>query len=182
MSDVGVKGYMDLLARSVPNPVDEEVVPLHNDVAPQYDVKHEKPEHRLAVFLKAQGFSNREIAAKLGMTTVWVGYALKQPWARRMLLKEIQDQGRDGIHELLKGAAPDCVLTLIDIAADEKAKNSDRCCAATAVLDRFLGKPTQRIESTNTNVTTTMNDVKKMQKELEEVELELQRVTGGVKN
>ena len=156
--------------------------PLFNDVAPQYDIKHEKPEHRLIVFLKAQGFSNREIATKLGLTSVMVGYTLKQPWARIRLLREIEESGRDGIHELLKGAAPDCVLTLIDIAACSNAKDSDRIAASQAVLDRFLGKPTQRVESVNTNVNTTMQDVQRMQSELVEVEAELKRVTGGVQN
>lgn len=157
----------------------DSVDPLFNDVDPAYVIKHEKPEHRIVIFLKAQGFSNREIAERTGMTTTAIGYILKQPWARARLLAEIQSAGRDGVHELLKGAVDDCVLTLIDIQADEKARASDRISASTAILDRFFGKPTQRVESINTNVTASMNDVTKMKQELAEVDSELQRLTGS---
>lgn len=155
---------------------------LFGDQNPSYTVKHERPEHRIIIFLKAQGHSNVEIATLTGFTTVMVGYVLKQPWARMRLIHEIEQSGRDGVHELLKGAVNDCVLTLIDIAGDQEAKRSDRIAASNSVLDRYLGKPTVRVESTNTNVTATMSDVKKMQDELATVEAELQRVTGGARN
>jgi hypothetical protein len=155
---------------------------LFGDREPMYEIKSERPEHRIITFLKAQGLSNREIARRTGFTTTAIGYILKQPWARARLLQEIETAGRDGVHELLKGAVDDCVLTLIDVQGDEKAKHSDRISAANSILDRYFGKPTQRVESINTNVQAKMDDIERMKKELAEVETELSRVTGSAKN
>lgn len=156
--------------------------PLFGDRPAHHLLQREHPTHRMIVFLKAQCLSNREIGERLGHKEDTVSNVLRQPWARARLLKEIEQTGRDGIQELLKGAAPDCIMTLIDIARDEKARNSDRVSAANSIVDRFLGKPTQRVESINTNVSATMGDVSKMQAELAEVERELARVTGVAKN
>lgn len=156
--------------------------PLFGNQAPAYDIKHERPEHRVITFLKAQGLSNREIAQRIGFTPTAVGYILKQPWARARLLQEIESAGRDGVNELLKGAVDDCVLTLIDIQGDDKAKTSDRIAASNSILDRFFGKPTQRVESINTNITTKLSDVDKLRKEAAEVDAELARLTGGTRN
>lgn len=152
--------------------------PLFNDQQPLYTIKHERPEHRIIVFLKAQGLSNKEIAERTGFTTMMVGYTLKQPWARERLLREIEQTGRDGVHELLKGSVEDSVLTLIEVQNDEKAKHSDRLAAANSILDRFFGKPTQRVESKNVNIRATAEEVSELEKQLAEVDRELQRVTG----
>lgn len=155
---------------------------LFCDQPASYNIKHERPEHRVIVFLKAQGMSNKEVSERTGFTTVMIGYVLKQPWARVRLLQEITEMGRDGMAEILKGAAVDSVLTLLDVRDSEKSRPSDKIAAANSLLDRYLGKPTQRVESINTNVNASMCDVKKMQAELVEVEAELTRVTGGTRN
>lgn len=156
-----------------------EPEPLFNDQDPLYTIKHERPEHRIIIFLKAQGLSNREIAERSGFTPTMIGYTLKQPWARRRLLREIETTGRDGVHELLKGSVEDSVLTLIDVQNDEKAKASDRMAAANSILDRFFGRPTQKVETTNLNIKATADDVRQLEEQLVEVDKEMQRLTGA---
>src|SRR5262245_42118388 len=45
---------------------------LFNDRPPNLRILHEKPEHRVLVFLKAQGLSNTEIAQRTGYQIAWV--------------------------------------------------------------------------------------------------------------
>jgi transcriptional regulator with XRE-family HTH domain len=150
---------------------------LFNSKDPNLVIRHEKPEHRIVIFLKAQGKSNREIAARTGMTEAWVSQILRQPWARARLLTEIREAGRDGVNELLKGAVADSILKVIEIR-DTAEKESDQLSAAKDILDRFLGKPTQRVESHNTNLNITPKDMSELDREIADIEAEIGRVTG----
>lgn len=166
----------------VVDPLFNVVDPLFNDGKATYELKREKPEHRLLIFLKAQGLSDREISARTGFTVVMIAYVLKQPWARHRLLQEIQTIGRDQLSEVLKSSMVDSVFTLIEVRDSEKSKPSDRVAASNSLLDRYLGKPVARVEAVTTNLTTKLEDIAKMQKELAQVEQELARVTGVAKN
>lgn len=147
---------------------------LYNDKLAPLRLKKEKPEHRIIVLLKAQGYSNKEIAERMGMTSVAVGYILRQPWCRERLLAEINSSGRDAVNELLRGAVADAVLTLIDVA--QNGKPSERVTAANSVLDRYYGKPTQRVETDNTHHFATVEELDRQIKSLEEQE---QALLGG---
>lgn len=154
--------------------------PLFGNELHSVRLKKELVEHRQMVLLKVKGFSDAEIAGMLDYTPVAVRIILRQPHTRKMLLDLLHKEGAFGIDKLLKSAAEDCVLRLIDIVRDEKAKHNDAIAASEALLNRFLGKPTQRIESTNVNVSTSLQNISKTQKELAEVEAELKRLTGRV--
>ena len=146
-----------------------------NPTDPQVALKHERPAHRLAILLKAQGLSNKEIAERLGLSAIHVGNILRQPWARKRLVEEIQRSGRDEIQALLAGSAVDSINTLIELRDDDEVENSVRKAAADSLLDRFLGKPTQRVESKNeTHVFS--GDVARIDQELAEFEAEEKRL------
>src|SRR2546430_16148555 len=66
---------------------------LFNDRKPNFAILSEKPEHRLVVFLKAEGLSNTEIAARTGYQLAGVGQAPRQPWARERLVQEMSHAG-----------------------------------------------------------------------------------------
>lgn len=149
---------------------------LYGSQPPNLAILKESPRHRMAIFLKAQSLSNREIALRLGFSEAWVCQILRQPWAQERLLKEIQESGRDAVTELLRGAAVDCVMTQISIHSDPKVPPAARNAAANSLLDRLYGKPTQRVETFNTN--TTVESVASLDEKLAALEKEEARLRG----
>jgi predicted transcriptional regulator len=133
----------------------------------------EQPHHRLMVLLRARGFSTSEIAEHLGYTPSTVSVALRQPWARQMLVDLLQSEGLDGVHKLLKAELVPSVLALVDVRDAPESKGSERTTAATAIIDRFLGRPTQRVEH---GAITLPTDVEELKREVERNTKELERI------
>lgn len=115
---------------------------LYNARDPYYEIKHEKPEHRSIIFLKASGLPNCEIATKLGLSPVTVSNVVRQPWAQARILAEIHRAGRDEVATLL-GTGADAILRLQAEMDNENARPSERIQAADKLLDRIFGKPNQ---------------------------------------
>lgn len=130
-----------------------QVAPLFNPSSPAYVLKRERPEHRIIVMLKAQGYTNVEIARQIGWTTPGIANIVKQPWARELILKEITKAGRDQVEATLQGEALNSIMKLIEIRDDEKVAAEVQRKAANDLLDRMYGKP-------NTPVTHIDGDVK----------------------
>jgi hypothetical protein len=65
----------------------------------------------------------------------------------------ITDGGRDVVNDLLRSAAPDSVLKLIDLRDDPETPASVVRSACENLLDRYLGKPKQQLELQSTNTT-----------------------------
>lgn len=153
---------------------------LFDETSPNLVILHEKPEHRAIVFMKAQGFSNREIASHSGYTESWVSQVVRQPWARQRILSILHTQGEDAVRLAIQGSALDSVYTLIDIRDNDKAPASARLGAASNLLDRFLGKPTQHVEATH-HKGNSSDRVDQIDNELAVVEAETKRLIGGGK-
>lgn len=152
---------------------------LYNVKKPNLAIIHEKPEHRIALYLKASGKSNKEIAQRMGWTDAWVSQLMRQPWAQERLVEEIRAAGQDEISSILKGAAADSVFTLIEVRDSATSKGSDKVTAANSLLDRFFGKPTQRVESFNTNRTAQSEDPAEIDRRIRALEAEEKRLTGA---
>ena len=125
--------------------LDTQVAPLHNPTDPRWTLKREKYEHRLIIYLKCNGFTNREIANKTGFHIVTINNVCKQSWARAIILAEITRAGRDQVETVLQGEALESVLKLIDIRDDDKTPVEVKRKAANDLLDRYMGKPNQPI-------------------------------------
>lgn len=121
---------------------------LANDelAPPQISVQREKVIHRAMVMMHAQGKSLGEIAEAFDYSKGQVGMVLRQPWARKQLIQVLTECGKDLVTEALASSALDSVHVLIEIRDDPKEKGSTRVGAANSLLDRHLGKPTQRVE------------------------------------
>lgn len=153
---------------------------LYGDRPPNLRIKAEKPEHRIVLFLKGQGLSNNEIAERTGYTYPWISQLLRQPWARKRLVEEITASGRDAVTDIIKSAAEDSVWTLIAERDNDNAKPSERISAANSLLDRFLGKPTQKVEQTiKTGPLDTLADT---ERELAMLAQEEARLMGTTRN
>jgi hypothetical protein len=152
---------------------------LHNQQLPSVLIKHEKVEHRIMLFLKAQGKSNREVAEFLGYSDAQVSQVVRQPWFLEALRELLDVIGGDLIQMTLKGAAMDSVVTLIDIRDDIKAPAAVRKAAASDLLDRYLGKPKQSVEvNEKKDPTQRANEIDSKVEDLEARERELQKQLG----
>lgn len=120
---------------------------LAGDTAPNLAVLKERPEHRIMLYLKAQGLSNQEIAGKTGYGYQWVCQVVRQPWFRKAFVELVEDAGKDATEEFLRGEVLNSLTTLVEIRDNPEAKEASRVAAANAVLDRALGKPTQHIQT-----------------------------------
>jgi hypothetical protein len=118
---------------------------LYNAAQPSVEVIHEKPEHRLIAFLKAEGRSNREVAKRTGYTEAWISQICRQRWMIDRIVYEMNQAGRETVSSLLAMSAADSVITLITLRDDSSAPKAVRKACADSLLDRYLGKPTQTI-------------------------------------
>lgn len=124
----------------------EEPRPLHNGREPFYQIKHERLEHRMLMYLKAEGHSNVEIAKITGFSAVAVSNILRQPWAQEEVLRIVKAQGDDAVQQVLKGAALDSVMKLIEIRDDPHVSKETCRKASNDLLDRVFGKPNQPVQ------------------------------------
>ena len=144
---------------------------LWQDPVPVQDVQSEKPWHRVAIMLAAQGCTVTEIASKLERTVSWVSLLLRQPWARERLTKKINESGRDEIATMLKSAGADALRRVLAIS--EQAENeSVKLAANREILDRLLGKPVQHVEQ-KSEVRLDMEKIEAELRVLEEQEKQL---------
>lgn len=150
---------------------------LSGSLTPNLAVLHEQPLHRAVIMLKAAGLSNNEIAQRTGYTYPWVSQLLRQPWARTRLIQELNNAGREGINNLLKGTVVDSIMKLVEIR-DTAAKPSDQATAARELLNRALGMPTQHIDAVTTQGPTP-DQLDEVEKELAALRAEEKRLTGN---
>ena len=137
-------------------------------------LKHEQPHHRMMVSLRARGYTIREIADMTGRTAATVSYTLKQPWARAMML-DLLRQDDAQLAEILRAEAMPSVEKLVEIRDDGGANRREQLAASMALLDRFLGKPTQRVETAEGKMPT---DLEQLVREADSVRLETERLIG----
>lgn len=147
---------------------------LHGAKDPNLAILKETPEHRIMLWMKAQGMSNRLIAEKMNVSEGWVSQIMRQPWARLRVLDMIKENGADAVQTLLKGTTIDSVLTLVDLRDDPKTPPAVRASAASNLIDRVLGKPTQHIEN-DTTIRHVASEVSALEQQLAGVEQELKR-------
>lgn len=145
---------------------------IHIHDRPNLAVIHEKSEHRIIVYLKAQGLSNKEVAERTGYTQPWISQLTRQPWFRLRLVQELKDAGVDQINSVLKSTALDSIFTLIDIRDDATAPKAARSACANSLLDRFLGKPTQKVEHEEKRLPKT-TEISALDNELAELDKQL---------
>ncbi len=139
---------------------------------PNLAILDEKPEHRLIVYLKAQGHSNKEIADRTGYTQPWISQLTRQPWFRLRLVQELKEAGQDAIDAVLKSSALDSVFTLIDLRDDNAAPKAVRAACANSILDRFRGKPVQTVQHEEKRLPKT-SEISAIDHELAELDSQL---------
>ena len=143
-----------------------------------FAIIHEKPEHRLIVYLKARGLSNKEVAEKTGYTPMWVGQICRQPWFRLRLVQELREAGLDKVARLLESSALDSIFTILEIRDDPTAPKAVRRACADSLLDRFLGKPTVHVEHEGSRMPSSP-ELAAVDSELQQIDKQLKENTNG---
>jgi hypothetical protein len=150
------------------------------DNTANFAIIHEKPEHRLIVYLKARGLSNKEVSEKTGYSQAWVCQICRQPWFRLRLVQELREAGLNKVAKLLESSALDSIFTILEIRDDPTAPKAVRRACADSLLDRFLGKPTVHVEHDNPRMPSSP-ELAAVDSELSQIDKQLKEPssTGG---
>lgn len=161
----------------VSNILTEQASPdaLWQDPVPLQDVQSEKPWHRLAIMLAAQGRTVTDIARKLEKSVPWVSLLLRQPWARERLVQELMTEGREELDVLIKGAGPEAFKRIMSLGETAESE-AVRFAANKEIVDRHLGKTVVKVEQHNTNVNL---DMKAIESELRALEVQEKLLLGS---
>lgn len=133
-------------------------------------VKGEAAWHRMALYDKARGLSNREVAAKYKVSTSMVILLTHQPWFREQMEAVIEEEGRESLRSVLEGEGLNSIYTLIDVRDNEEAKGSERVAAANSLLDRLMGKAPQTVQHVDGGRSEAAKTQDRLERELKEVE------------
>lgn len=139
---------------------------LYNTRPPSVRLQKEHQWHRLAITLAARGVSNREISGLVGRTEAQVSQVLRQPWARKLLVETINQQGKDAFRDLLERELAPSVNKLIELR-DGADREETQLRAAVELIDRARGKAVQHVDVQKKQISLTMADLRKMEQELE---------------
>jgi len=148
---------------------------------PNLAILHEKPEHRLLLWMKAQGASNNEIAEQSGYTVPWISQLMRQPWAQARLVEMMTDAGVDVLTQTLKAAVPDCIERLKEMVSDDDLYQTHPSVVRSACVDliqQYLGKPKQQVDVTQTP--TSGASVEDLDKQIEQHDKEINRLQGVI--
>lgn len=109
-------------------------------------IKNERPEHRLMLWLSLNGHTPTEIAAQTGFTIGTVLNVRKQPWFQQAFCALSTEMGKDAVQTFLEGEVLKTAEQLVHLR-DNAESEAVRKAACDSLLDRFLGRPTARVET-----------------------------------
>jgi hypothetical protein len=120
---------------------------FHGSKPPRWELERESPWHRAAAFCFALGASAREVARRLGKSELAVQNLLKQTWFQAEVTAIMAEYGHRNVATLFAAEQYNSLATLVEIRDNPKVPAAARIASARDILDRALGKPTQRIEA-----------------------------------
>lgn len=118
---------------------------LFGDRDPKEVLKRERPLHRRIADLALQGLTSTEISQMVGIGKHRVNVVLRQPFIREYMIRKSQETVSDAIKEFLEKETLPSLQVLKELR--DNGPPTQRLAAATALLDRALGRPTQRVEN-----------------------------------
>ena len=151
---------------------------FHNPRTPNLAILHEKPEHRVILLLRFQGFTLTEIAEHTGYTVAWLSQVTRQPWFQARLAAMYQQAGKQQVQELYKEEAVNSFNKIVQLRDHAKSEQV-QLASALSVLDRAEGKPVQRTEVHNTNINHSTVTVETIDIELSKIDEEEKRLLRG---
>ena len=135
--------------------------------------KHEKPEHRLMLWYRLQGYNVKETAQLTGYTPQTISNISKQPWFQSAFIELAAAQGKDAITSFLEGEVMPALERVVSLAQNGDSDNV-RLAANRELLDRFLGKSTVKIESKGSvDINHTVLDANRLMQEQRQLDEQL---------
>lgn len=108
----------------------------------------EKPWHYAAALMFARGeVSAAEVARAFDVTAPTVYNLMRQEWFQARVTQLMAEHGGKDIMQLFRAEGWNSLVTLVEIRDNEKVSAAVRSSNARDILDRALGKPLQRIET-----------------------------------
>lgn len=126
---------------------------LHGHGPPKFELVEELPWHRQAAHMFGCGgaVTIKEVAEAFEVDRGTVSNLLRQPWFQERVTEIMARHGNKDIMEMFRAEQFNSLITLIEIRDDPNASKQVRSANAINILDRILGKPTQRVETSNAN-------------------------------
>lgn len=109
------------------------------------EIKRERPEHRLMMWMTLQGQRADEIAVATGYTSNSVRNIQKQPWFQDAFCKLADEMGKDRVQSFLKGQVMEAIERTVELAQNADS-DAVKLAANKEILDRFLGKAVVKAE------------------------------------
>ena len=152
---------------------------LHNSSqrTPNQIILSEKPEHRLILYLKLNGHSTSQIANLTGYTPTYIRQIVRQPWFQKKFTEEAKAAGLDAVSKFLETETLESLEVVRALRDDPKQPGNTRLAAANSLLDRHLGKPTQKVVTDNTH-----RNIDEVGVEADAVNREIKRIEETLKN
>ena len=119
---------------------------------PMWDLDKQQPWHRMAAFAFALGATCRDVAHRLGRSEPAVQNLLRQKWFQKEVTTIMAEYGARDVMELFRAETFNSLETLVKLRDSTNVPAAARISCARDILDRGLGKPVQRIETTNVPV------------------------------
>ncbi len=151
-----------------------------NPPAPRGELKRIKPVHQMMAYMGAAGRTVKEIAEASGYSYSQVREVLAQPAIRDEMKRIVEESGSNFIDTVLSQEVIPSIQTLVAVRDDTKEKGSTRVSAANSLLDRFLGKPTTKIESTNYDGGKIEDSVEAKLAELQRIESQMRAAGASI--
>lgn len=110
--------------------------------------KYEQPWHGNAIYMLASGkWTIKSAAEELGVGYKTLLDLAKNQWFQEKLLEAQRVNGAQDIMDVFRSECQNSAITLIELRDNQNVAPSVRRACAVDILDRFLGKPVQKIES-----------------------------------
>jgi hypothetical protein len=137
------RGSRDRYPRKNP----QNVIGAPVTLAPNWELRVERPWHKYAAYLFATGKTVHAIALQLGKGDAAVANLARQTWFKRQVDDLVAELGMD-VFDALKAVQHKAVAALERIIDDPGSTSAAVVAAADSILDRVHGKPTVHIENT----------------------------------
>lgn len=152
---------------------------LHNRPTCYGEIDREQPEHRTMLYLAAGGHSAVEIAGITNYSYQQVRKVMSQSWFQKQYTSLLMESGKSDVEELLRSEASNSINTLINLR-DTSKLDTVKATAAINILDRVMGKPTQRTEvSVSRDPSKAADTIEKLKSEQEYLQRQIAEAQKG---
>jgi hypothetical protein len=118
-----------------------------NKKEPMWELDSEQPWHKFAGFAFALGATARDVARQLGKSEPAVQNLLRQKWFQEKVTAIMAEYGARDVMDMFRAEQFNSLVTLVEMRDNPKVPAAARVACARDILDRALGKPTQRVET-----------------------------------